>query len=134
MEGLTQEQQEQILAAGVPLARVKVFQKALKALRLPVRPTRERMKSDNARAREIYRVGAQLLGLYLRFLDAIDSAGHSGDKRSAARRGLTTDGWRMKGGLICLAISCLQTKGVGGFGNCDVYVSRQRDRNTLQLS
>jgi thioesterase DpgC len=64
MEGLIEGQQEELLAAGVPLARMKVFQKALKALTLPVRPSRERMRADTAKAQEIYRAGAKLLDLF----------------------------------------------------------------------
>jgi thioesterase DpgC len=64
MEGLTQVQQEELLAAGVPLAPLKAFQKALKALKPPAHPAREKMKADTAKAREIYRAGAKILDLW----------------------------------------------------------------------
>ncbi len=64
MDGLTQEQQKELVTAEAPLKFVNDFQKALRALNLPPRPTREKMKGDTSKARGIYSAGAKLLGLW----------------------------------------------------------------------
>lgn len=64
MDGLTQEQRQELLAAGAPLKSVNDFQKALRALNLPPRPTREKMKGDTSKARGIYRAGGKLLDVW----------------------------------------------------------------------
>ncbi len=64
MDGLTQEERQELLAAGAPLKSVNDFQKALRAFNLPPRPTREKMKADTSKAQGIYRAGAKLLGVW----------------------------------------------------------------------
>ena len=64
MDGLTQEQRKELVTAGAPLKSVNDFQKALRALNLPPRPTREKMKADTSKAQGIYRAGTRLLGLW----------------------------------------------------------------------
>jgi len=64
MEGLTQEQMQELFAAGAPPTSLIGFQKALRALTLPARPTREHLKADAVKAKRIYRSGAKLLGLW----------------------------------------------------------------------
>jgi thioesterase DpgC len=62
MEGLSHEQMQELLEAGVSPISLNGFQKALRALRLPARPTREDLKADTSKAQRIYRTGTKLLG------------------------------------------------------------------------
>jgi thioesterase DpgC len=64
MERLHQDQVQLLLGVGVFATHLKNFQKALQALRLPRRPTRDQLKSDSAKLREICRVGARVLKIW----------------------------------------------------------------------
>lgn len=64
MERLHQDQVQLLLGVGVFATHLKNFQKALQALRLPRRPTRDQLKSDSAKLREICRVGARVLEIW----------------------------------------------------------------------
>lgn len=61
MDGLTQEQAQALSAAGAPPAAVKRFTMALRALRLPARPTKQGLIADARRAEAVYRAGGSLL-------------------------------------------------------------------------
>lgn len=64
MEGLTHQQLRELVAAGAPLTSLNGFQKALRGLRLPVRPTRDHLKADSVKSQRVYRSGAKLMGLW----------------------------------------------------------------------
>ena len=64
MEGLHPDQVQRLLGVGVSAANLKNFQKALEALRLPRRPTKDRLKSDSVKLRKICRAGASVLGIW----------------------------------------------------------------------
>ena len=62
MDGLTPEQVQTLKVAGASIAVVKGFTTALRALRLPARPTKQGLAADSRKARAIYRSGDALLG------------------------------------------------------------------------
>ena len=64
MELLGPEQVQALAAAGATRASVSAFQAALKALRLPARPTRATLAADSRKAQVIYRAGARLLAAW----------------------------------------------------------------------
>jgi (3,5-dihydroxyphenyl)acetyl-CoA 1,2-dioxygenase len=61
MDGLTQEQVQALKTAGAPPLAVKGLTMALRALRLPARPTKQGLVADARRAETLYRAGASLL-------------------------------------------------------------------------
>ena len=64
MTRLDEDQVQRLLGAGVPAAYLKNFQKALQTIRLPRRPTREKLKADSAKLRELCRAGERILGIW----------------------------------------------------------------------
>jgi thioesterase DpgC len=64
MDGLTREQAQALNAAGASTTAVTKFTTALRALRLPARPTSQGLAADSRKAQAVYRCGGALLGTW----------------------------------------------------------------------
>ncbi len=64
MDELNPEQTQALVAAGAVPAAVGALNKALKALRLPARPTKQSLAADGRKAQAIYRAGGALLAAW----------------------------------------------------------------------
>ena len=64
MDALNPEQTQAVMAAGGASPALRALDKALKALRLPARPTKESLAADGRRAHALYRAGGALLAAW----------------------------------------------------------------------